>query len=164
MTLADKIRSRVEIEANGCWTWQGAKTRKGYGVIHNPATGRNVYTHRAMYEHRHGRIPEGQQIDHLCREPRCCNPGHLEAVTPATNTQRGLAPVVTRLRHRSLMQCPHGHAYTEENTYIAPSGGRSCKACRRRRNEEWNAKRRAGYRDFTAEGGNVTSIARAKNA
>lgn len=31
------------------------------------------------------------QLDHLCRNPACCNPSHLEPVTPKENTRRGNA-------------------------------------------------------------------------
>lgn len=50
---------------------------------------KDYMAHRAMYEQEVGQIPEGLQIDHLCREPSCVRPDHLEPVTPATNVRRG---------------------------------------------------------------------------
>lgn len=51
--------------------------------------GRTVRIHRAIYEELRGSIPPGTQLDHLCRNMRCCNPDHLEPVTGATNVRMG---------------------------------------------------------------------------
>lgn len=100
-----------------CRIWQGSLTR-GYGKI-----GRNgsvAYTHRVAYEYFVGPIPEGFQIDHLCRVPTCCEPSHLEAVTQLENIRR--AQVKTH--------CLKGHPYSGHNLYVKPDGRRECRACR----------------------------------
>lgn len=65
----------------------------GYGKFR--IGGKQVLAHRAMYEQEVGPIPDGLVIDHLCRVTICMNPAHLEAVTPAVNTQRGLTAKLT---------------------------------------------------------------------
>jgi hypothetical protein len=76
-----------------CWVWQRAQNGTGYGVCY--VGKRNVLAHRVYYEVEHGRVPEGLEIDHLCRVKLCCRPSHLEAVTHAQNQQRRPATKLT---------------------------------------------------------------------
>ncbi len=69
-----------------CWIWQGAKDRHGYG--HASAGGRTKKAHRVLYERIRGSIPDGLVLDHLCRNPPCVNPEHLEPVTHFENMRR----------------------------------------------------------------------------
>jgi hypothetical protein len=85
-TAWERILRRVELDGSGCWLWPGAVAGHGYGVIGKDA--RQTYTHRVAYEAEKGPIPEGFQIDHLCCVITCCNPDHLEVVTPAENRRR----------------------------------------------------------------------------
>jgi hypothetical protein len=133
--LIDRVFARVSEGPAGCWLWSGA-TSKGYGVI-----GDGKYkvraTHRVVWEALVGPIPDGMELDHLCRVRNCCNPDHLEPVPPVENQRRGLVNQYKRRSHCSL-----GHEYTPENTYTSPTGTRYCRICKRRRNREDKAAKR----------------------
>ena len=108
-----------------CWEWTGAKT-KGYGVMGVDRT--TVRAHRVSWQIHRGRIPAGLVMDHLCRNPSCVNPDHLEPVTQQENLRRGVGPTG---QHFRATCCPRGHVYDEANTYYAPKTGyRTCRACR----------------------------------
>lgn len=111
-----------------CVEWPRARTKMGYGVVSYP--GGREYAHRAAYRFFVGPIPEGLELDHLCRNPSCLNPEHLEPVTHAENMRRGY--------WASKTHCPQGHAYDDANTLRQPNGGRLCRACKngRRRQRE----------------------------
>jgi hypothetical protein len=113
--------------ATGCWIWRGWKNPEGYGST--TVARRTRLAHRAMYELLVGPIPEGLQIDHLCRTRDCVNPDHLEPVTARENTLRSNAPTAKNARKT---HCPKGHPYDEANTYVWKRKGnthRRCKAC-----------------------------------
>lgn len=78
-----------------CWMWTG-RIKDDYGRFNHQ--GRMEGAHRFVYELVVGPIPFGLHIDHLCRNPPCVNPGHLEPVTPAVNNQR--VPVTPERRQR----------------------------------------------------------------
>lgn len=112
---------------NGCWVWTAAKDREGYGRFGVANNG--VLAHRAGYEMMVGPIPDGLQIDHLCRNTSCVNPRHLEPVTPKVNVHRSFNVAALNVRKT---HCIHGHEFTPENTaYIKL--GRACRTCRRLR-------------------------------
>ena len=121
-----------------CWLWTAAQVGNGYGQF-NPH-GRLVLAHRFAYELLIGPIPDGLQLDHLCRVRRCVRPSHLEPVTQQVNILRGLAPEANGARQRAKTHCPQGHAYDAENTYIY-KGERECRACGRVRNQAWRARK-----------------------
>lgn len=83
-----------------CHIWQGSRLPNGYCLC--TRGGRQQYAHRWAWEQKHGPIPEGLQLDHLCREPDCVNPDHLELVTPAENVRRGKIPKVNPLLVRQI--------------------------------------------------------------
>ncbi len=118
-------------KGNPCWVWMGTLDGHGYGQIYAMPARRSPFkVHRVAYELIRGTIPNGLQIDHLCRNTRCVNPWHLEPVTSATNTLRGLSGEVTRARHLKQTHCRHGHPYDLLNTYITKAGARVCRICK----------------------------------
>jgi hypothetical protein len=126
-----------------CWLWTAYVSPKGYGTF--SFGGKACASHRFSYQMLIGPIPDGLQIDHLCRVRHCVNPAHLEPVTSLENSRRGIAGLVTTLRQKSKTHCPRGHPYDEANTYTYPrTGARRCRACHRlEANERAHAKREA---------------------
>jgi hypothetical protein len=86
-TIRDRMKAYTMIDdAMGCWNWVGSKTGNGYGNIHY--NGKSRPAHRIMWELEYGDIPIGMDLDHLCRNPKCVNPNHLEVVTRSENLRR----------------------------------------------------------------------------
>jgi len=108
-----------------CWVWEGHVQSDGYPSF--VILSKKVLAHRFSYEEFVGDIPEGLQLDHLCRNRRCVNPSHLEPVTCLENLMRGQTMnVLNKLK----THCKNGHEYTKENTYLRNNGWRYCKICR----------------------------------
>jgi hypothetical protein len=94
---------------NGCWLWTGALNAQGYGKY-----GEGL-AHRTAFILSVGSIPDGLQLDHLCRVRNCVNPDHLEPVTHLENVRRGLrGALFTPLLTRS---CGKGHPYPENRRW-----------------------------------------------
>lgn len=113
-----------------CWVWQLAQTGAGYGCEWDRERGRMVGAHILAYERENGPVPEGLELDHLCRVRLCVNPAHLQAITHAENVRRG--DYRTNSSNARKTHCPKGHPYSGVNLYIEPgSGTRRCRTCRR---------------------------------
>jgi hypothetical protein len=127
----DRFWAKVNKDTeSGCWEWTGALNSMKYGNLTYKQ--KNYLAHRVSYSLIHGEIPKGLDLDHLCRNTKCINPDHLEAVTHRENLMRGAGVAKTH--------CPQSHPYDEANTYIDKRGGRQCRACNR---ERGRARRRA---------------------
>lgn len=133
---AERFWSKVE-PTGFCWLWKES-TVKGHGSFFLSRAEGKAYSHRWAYEHLVGPIPEGLELDHLCRVRHCVNPDHLEPVTRRENFLRGYAIGARSVREG---KCRKGHEYTPENTYTRNDGrGRMCRTCGRDRQ---NARRAA---------------------
>ncbi len=115
-----------------CWVWEGPVTQLGYGYI--AIDDRKQGAHIFAWVERYGPVPEGLELDHLCSNPPCANPDHLEAVTHTENVRRGRARKVTRERAALRTHCKWGHDWVEENIYRSPKDGKGqCRVCTRLR-------------------------------
>jgi hypothetical protein len=121
-----------------CWMWTGLVLPCGYGRL--SVDGKQVYAHRYSYEQTVGPIPEGLELDHLCRVRACVNPNHLEPVTRRENIRRGVSVVAA---NAVKTHCRNGHPFDEANTYIRANGGRECRPCRKQAWLEWKARQGA---------------------
>lgn len=116
--LPERIASKITPEPmSGCWLWTHADNGVGYGVCW--FEGKQVLTHRVVHQLFIGPIPVGYQVDHLCGNPSCVSPWHLEAVTPKVNTQRS--------RYSRRTHCNAGH----QRWGLRADGWRYCLECAR---------------------------------
>ena len=98
VTAEQRFFAKVTDGADGCWEWNRTD-RAGYG---EPFFDDNVrwLPHRWAYSFLRGEIPEGLELDHLCRNRGCVNPWHLEPVTRSENARRTYQEAV---HHRALI-------------------------------------------------------------
>lgn len=137
-TIEERFWPKVQ-KTEDCWLWTAA-TARGYGkfsfgTLANPS--RMVHAHRFSYELLVGPIPDGLELDHLCRVKLCVNPAHLEPVTHQENTRRAPSNSAALL---ARTHCVNGHLWDAANTRTQ-RGWRLCRACGRERSRRHRAKR-----------------------
>lgn len=134
--LAERFWPKVDVRGpDECWLWTAALDGHGYGRIDEGGhAGHSFGAHRVAWELANGAvIPDGLVIDHLCRNPPCVNPAHLEPVTQRENLRRGRRGGPTPQAF-----CGRGHPMSGANLYINPSRNqRACRTCIR----EWGYQR-----------------------
>jgi len=121
-----------------CWNWTGYVAKTGYPHCTYEGIGTTAY--RASWMHFIGPIPDGYEIDHLCKNPKCVNPKHLEPVTQYENNMRSKSPASLAAKKT---HCSEGHPLDFQNTSIVKrSNGkrdRRCKICHAARARKFNA-------------------------
>lgn len=130
-----KILSNIDV--GFCWEWNRKLNNRGYGVTN--VNKKRWYVHRLMWTLMVGPIPDGMEIDHMCRNRACCNPEHLDLVTGQVNTLRGVSPASS---HAKRDECSYGHEYTAETMHVV-RGARRCRICERRRDKERYERKKA---------------------
>lgn len=115
------LHSFIRPTESGCIEWLKLADSKGYVNIY--FEGRMQKCHRVSYLVFKGEIPAGLTIDHLCRNRKCCNPYHLEAVTARENWLRGESFSARHLRQKL---CHKGHVLIPRN---GSPGHRRCQIC-----------------------------------
>lgn len=93
---------RLGKEPGDCWEWLGVKTNAGYGK--KTLAGQTLLAHRWLWVQLFGPIPDGLVINHLCSNPSCVNPHHLECVTQADNVRYGAGTTLTPGDVREIRQ------------------------------------------------------------
>lgn len=139
-----RILQRTDRGGN-CWLWIGRLNSYGYAEIKVDGSPYRM-AHRVAYEAWVAPIPEGLQLDHLCRVRHCVNPAHLEPVTNRENTMRGENFTAV---NAAKTHCKRGHEFDEANTYLWRNS-RICKQCRRDYAREFKSRKRDAARKAVA--------------
>lgn len=128
-----RLLARVVMGPNGCHVSEYSTGSHGYAQIGwygEDGKTQMRLGHRVAWEARHGPIPDGLTVDHLCHNRRCVNVDHLRLLTNRENGQRN-----GRHGHADwpLGQCPNGHPDSERNRR---GRCRTCSAASQRRYEQ----------------------------
>lgn len=138
-TAEQRFWSQVR-KTKKCWNWCGSKMGLGYGRIF--VKGKSIVAHRFSYMLLKGSIRKGLELDHLCRNKKCVNPSHLEAVSHKENCLRGRSFTAF---HAAKKYCKRGHKFNSKNTRMIVhknrlSPARNCKLCAKITNKRWRDK------------------------
>jgi hypothetical protein len=140
LQLSERFWGKVDKSAgtDSCWKWNSAKDKRGYCTFH--ANRKTVNAHRMAWElYNKDSIPSGMCVCHSCDVPDCVNPNHLWIGTFSDNMHDAYDKG-RKIAHNSLKTyCKRGHDFVPENTYMSPSGKRTCRTCKNMHQQERRA-------------------------
>jgi hypothetical protein len=124
--------------------WQGACQVKGYGLTctgsRTDGTRRTgVLVHRIVWEAANGAIPDGLEVDRICRVRNCVEIAHLQLLTPHANKMRA-DHTQHSINLRARTHCKRNHEFTEANTRWDKTGRRNCRTCAAWHQRQYNAR------------------------
>lgn len=132
LSVEDRIMSRVYMKPDcSCWFWRGIHDRDGYAKMTH--RNRPIAVYRLAYETFKAPIPDGMEMDHICRERGCVNPSHVEPVTSRENTLR--SPIAPAAINARMEKCPNGHEFSVVK--FGKRTQRRCLICSKRRRQEY---------------------------
>jgi hypothetical protein len=138
MDILERFFSKVKINNNGCWEWEGGTDKEGYGHF------KSIRTHRLCYESFKGLIPPGKIIHHICGNKKCVNTEHLELVTRKEHSLIHDLAGSRRDYKANQKKCKQGHALSGYNLITRKNGHRVCRLCSIERVKKWYKRRKIG--------------------
>ena len=122
-----RFNNKPTVSVDGCTIWTDGNGRYGRFYIDY----KQYFAHRIAVVIATGAdIAPDMDVDHLCRNTKCVNPDHLEAVTHIENIMRGNAPAARTMRALALRnECQRGHDMSAPDAWLAYPGQRGCRAC-----------------------------------
>lgn len=126
-SLEERFWDKVNRVDSSCWDWLGARGPNGYGHF-SPRDQKVEYAHRVAFTEIYGReLPEGWEVDHICRNRQCVRDQHLQAVPPGFNRRQGREAQTARKAARTHCdKCGDALRRTR-------AGKPWCNGCRRRK-------------------------------
>jgi hypothetical protein len=113
--IPEHIQVRIIIQKeSGCMLWIGGLYPKGYAKTTVKMGQNPVSVHKLMYERFIKKVDSGKELDHLCRVRNCVNPTHLEEVTSAENTRRGLLTLLSITQVHEINKLYRTGNYTQQ--------------------------------------------------
>lgn len=150
-SVLERFEEKYIPEPNsGCWIWLGALSANGRSSF-QWGNGRISTAHKWAYIFFRGEIPDGLELDHLCCNPSCVNPHHLEAVPRSVNGKRYWNWIGKNDVRRQVVECKNGHPFNVQNTRIDPqTKHKICRVCDRARHRTYWEKTHGSQRNQIA--------------
>jgi hypothetical protein len=138
----ERFFSKIYYAPSGCMEWTGGLSIAGYGIFYLDSGTRIMRAHRVAYETWNEHAPKGKVIHHICENPKCVNPNHLQALTYEEHIL--VSTKCPIYKNAIKTHCIHGHLLTPDNICLHKVNGkivgRICRECYRM------GKKRLGYK------------------